>query len=302
MPSHEEVYRDRLKEAFPSEAANIDTYFHDVMTATEWMSMTMVSKAIPSWAAFFVGLFGRDKRALALQTTKRYLESRFEDPRLRAVLASQWPDYGLSPEESAFGIHAIVSGSYFSGGYYPVGGAQSIAPPIIEGIESAGGQALVNQEVTEILLEDGRAIGVRAKHPAREDDAVEYRAPIVISNVGARTTYLRLLPETLDLPFRDELRNFRYGHSAVTCYLGLKEDPASIGVHGENHWNLHKLRSRCDVPVGDQRLEWRAAMRLCLLSERQGPYREATYRRAHPYGRRRRIPTMARQSLEAPRP
>jgi all-trans-retinol 13,14-reductase len=95
---------------------------------------------------------------------------------------------------------------------------------------------LVNQEVIEVLLEHGRAIGVSAKHPTKDGDAVEYRAPIVISSVGARNTYLKLLPDAVDVPFRDQLRDFPIGPSAVSTYLGLREAPSTIGLHGENHW------------------------------------------------------------------
>ncbi len=236
VPGHEDAYRARLKEVFPSESANIDQYFLDVRAASLWMGMQILENAVPSWSAFFLSLLEGDKRDLALQTTKAYLESRFDDSRLRALLASQWQDYGLSPDESSFAIHSVVSGSYFGGGYYPVGGAQSLAPAIISGIEAAGGKALVNQEVTEILIEAGRAVGVRTKHPSKDSGHEEFRAPVIISNVGAKTTYLGLVPDRVEIPFRQELRNFRFGHSAVTCYLGLKEDPASIGIRGENHW------------------------------------------------------------------
>jgi phytoene dehydrogenase-like protein len=236
VPGDKDAYRARLKDTFPRERANIDAYFDDVHAAGRWMATQMLGKAMPSWVAPLVRLFGPNHRALALQTTKRYLDQRFEDRRLRALLASQWPDYGLSPDESAFGIHAMVSASYFNGGYYPVGGAQTIAPALVSGIEAAGGRALVDQEVTEILVENGRAVGVRAQHPQRKGEAIEYRAPVVVSNVGARTTFLRLVPPQIDLGFRDELARFPHGHSAVTCYLGLKDDPRSIGIHGENHW------------------------------------------------------------------
>ena len=33
----------------------------------------------------------------ATQTTKAYLDTHFRSPRLKAVLASQWGDYGLPP-------------------------------------------------------------------------------------------------------------------------------------------------------------------------------------------------------------
>ena len=37
-----------------------------------------------------------------------YLDQHFRDPQLKALLASQWGDYGLPPAQAAFGMHALV--------------------------------------------------------------------------------------------------------------------------------------------------------------------------------------------------
>jgi phytoene dehydrogenase-like protein len=237
VPVGRDRYLAQLQERFPSEATMIDRYFRDVERATEWMGLQMVRKAMPRWMSPFTRLVGPKRKALALQTTKQYLENVFVDPRLRALLGSQWPDYGLSPEESAFGIHALVTSSYFDGAYYPAGGAQTIAKAFLHLLEARGGTCLVNREATEILIENGRATGVRVIRRAgtREEEEV-YRAPVVISNVGAVPTWLKLVPRNVPVPFRDEVRAFPHGHSAVTLYVGLKEHPSRLGVKGENYW------------------------------------------------------------------
>lgn len=58
------------------------------------------------------------------------------------------------------------------------------------------GSCRINHEVTSILVEDGRAVGVRAHvRKGRGGSDVELRAPLVISDAGAHTTYARLLPD-----------------------------------------------------------------------------------------------------------
>ena len=59
--------------------------------------------------------------------TGDYLQAHFRDPKLRALLVSQWGDYGLPPAKSSFAIHATIAQHYFAGASYPVGGAGSIA-------------------------------------------------------------------------------------------------------------------------------------------------------------------------------
>ena len=69
--------------------------------------------------------------------------------------------YGLPPSLSAFVGHALLINHYSNGGYYPVGGSAVIAKSIVPIVESRGGQALVNHSVNEIIVEDGKAVGVR---------------------------------------------------------------------------------------------------------------------------------------------
>jgi all-trans-retinol 13,14-reductase len=66
----------------------------------------------------------------------------------------------------------------------------------------------------------------------------ELRAPVVVSDAGARATFLRLLPDDVPLPFRDELRAIPRSMAHVSLYLGLSRSAAEVGVQGENLW-LH---------------------------------------------------------------
>ncbi len=78
------------------------------------------------------------------------------------------------------------------GGYYPVGGASEIAFNMIPIIEKAGGKVLVRANVTDILCDGDRAVGVRVE---KGTQSFEIRAPLIISNAGAYNTFQRLLPK-----------------------------------------------------------------------------------------------------------
>jgi phytoene dehydrogenase-like protein len=175
--------------------------------------------------------------AIARQTTQHYLERNFQDPHLKALLASQWGDYGLPPSQSCFGIHSVIVSHYFKGGWYPVGGSKAIAQTIIPTIEQAGGAVITQRRVTEILLESGVAVGVKAQNTAHPNADLEtYYAPIVVSDAGAFNTYLKLIPPSYPLAKRQEIQAFPKGKSMLTVYLGLKESPQQLGFQGENHW------------------------------------------------------------------
>src|SRR5450631_3324628 len=153
-------FRSALASAFPNERSNIEQYFRDLRSATSWANRFIVAKAMPPLLAWMVRAVNRFRADFALEVTQQYLERRFSDPRLRAVVTSQWADYGLAPGLSAFATHAVIASHYLNGAWYPDGGAGEIAKATGAVIRAAGGQLLPNHEATRILLQGNRAVGV----------------------------------------------------------------------------------------------------------------------------------------------
>jgi phytoene desaturase len=112
---------------------------------------------------------------------------RVKDPRLQFALSFHPLFIGGDPFnvtsmyilvshlEKAFGVH------------YAQGGVQAIATAMAGVIASQGGEVLRNTEVDEIVVEGGRAAGVRLV------DGEVIRAGLVVSNADAGHTYDRLL-------------------------------------------------------------------------------------------------------------
>lgn len=232
VPVGSRAYRDRLVERFPQERRAIDQYFRDVPRAAQWAAQRMTASAVPWFVSLGMRL-GACSDALALSTTRQYLDAHFKAPELKALLASQWGDYGLPPSESAFAIHSLIVDHYFDGGWYPTGGAQEIARAAQHPIEAAGGCCLVGHTVDEILIRNGRAVGVRAR--TRRGEA-EFHAPVIVSDAGAITTFEHLLPASVDLPLRAQLRALPRSHGVISLYLGLTHSPAALGLRGGNVW------------------------------------------------------------------
>src|ERR1700738_1937888 len=94
----------------------------------------------------------------------------------------------------------IIANHYFEGASYPVGGASRIAETVAPVIERSGGKIVVNAEVAEILQCGKSAIGVRMA------DGREFRAGTIISDIGARNTFDRLILGPIALSRRVALR------------------------------------------------------------------------------------------------
>lgn len=242
VPSNPDHYLERLISRFPDEEKALRRYFQDIRSVQRWDVLGFAQSFMPPLLGFFIRQYQQLTGAKATQTTGTYLNRHFRSPLLRALLASQWGDYGLPPSQSAFAIHAQIVGHYFNGAWFPEGGSSRIARTFEKGIESRGGAVRVCQDVTAILTRDGTAVGVKAiDNRGAAPREVTYHAPVIISNAGAPITYERLLPRDGDIGARTQavralIGQLDSGPSAVTLYLRLKAPASTLGIQGENYW------------------------------------------------------------------
>lgn len=99
---------------------------------------------------------------------------------------------------------------------YPVGGSEAIVNALVQGLKKWGGQLHLGTHVEQILVEQGRAVGVRLRQ------GTTIAAPVVISNATLWDTYTHLLPPT-DLPtdFRQEALATPAVDSFMHLHLGI---------------------------------------------------------------------------------
>jgi phytoene dehydrogenase-like protein/ferredoxin-NADP reductase len=255
VPSDPVSYRNRLVEAFPHERRAIHKYFKDINAASQWYRRLFMRRFLPGPLSWGIRMVNWITRKNACITTSQYLLSHIGDERLRALLTSQWGDYGLPAGQSAFAVHALIVSHYLNGGYYPHGGAERIARMVEEIVERYGGAFLINSEVTEIITRDNRVEGVRVRHTPQMTTA-EYHSKTVISDIGAVATYSRLLAgSTHELVHANarELAQLDSGMSAVILFLGLNSSPERLGIRGENWW-INETTESVDAREFSERL------------------------------------------------
>ncbi len=228
----EEALKRELKGRFPGSVSEIDAWFDALRAAQSAGNAVFALRAMPEPMGSFYRLWKGDSIGRWCgRSTQVVLEQFIADPRLRSVLAAQWGDYGSVPSRSSFGIHAVVVSNFFNGGYYPVGGAGVFAERLTRVIEAAGGAVRVEHRVTELLLEGSAVAGV-----AVEGGEV-FHASRVISDIGARNTVARLLPELLrEAEWAREILALSPTTAHVGLYLGLEGDIGSMGASPSNHW------------------------------------------------------------------
>jgi len=108
VPSDPAAYQRTLIAAFPAEARALRRYFADIRRVALWTRLGVVRGMVPTAVEPLLRWLQKVSAGPAMRTTGDYLAARFRSPALRAVLASQWGDYGLVPSRSAFAIHALI--------------------------------------------------------------------------------------------------------------------------------------------------------------------------------------------------
>ncbi len=228
-----EAFKAGLKQRFPDEAAAIDRYVRLVDEVSRSMSKFFAGQAM-SPALAKVQRAAR-KFMVPRETTmtvREVLESLTDNQELIGVLTGQWGDYGAVPAEATFLMHAAVVKHYFAGGNYPVGGSWRIAETIIPVIQAAGGEVFTYAKVDEIVVENGRATGVRL------DNGDVLQADKICSSVGARLTYDKLLPaaERARHAYPEKLAQVKPSASSLCLFLGFKGDAETLQLPKTNLW------------------------------------------------------------------
>ncbi|MBD1999380.1 FAD-dependent oxidoreductase [Leptolyngbya sp. FACHB-541] len=134
---------------------------------------------------------------------------------LECFLLSGLKAHGTIAPEVAFMFgersHSVID--------YPVGGSGAIVQALVRGLERWGGKLRLNAHVEEILVEQGKAAGIRLKQ------GETLKAPVVISNATLWDTYTRLLkPEHLPADYRRAALATPTVDSFMHLHLGIRAD------------------------------------------------------------------------------
>ncbi|MCG8313266.1 MAG: NAD(P)/FAD-dependent oxidoreductase [Pseudomonadales bacterium] len=227
-----EAYKMELKDHFPDNAAEIDAYFEALLSAEEAGHAAGADRAMPEPFRSIHHWWNRKKiQRWCARTTAEVIAEIISNPKLAAVLSAQWGTYGGRPKEASFAYHGIVLSHYLEGAAYPIGGASAIAKGLVPVIEAAGGRAKAGTPVSEITIDDGKAVGVRTK--AGE----EFKAPAIVSAIGAGETVKHLLPDSVrDQDWAQEVATFKPSICHFDLFLGFEGDIAKHGATRANHW------------------------------------------------------------------
>ncbi|MDH3611937.1 MAG: NAD(P)/FAD-dependent oxidoreductase [Gammaproteobacteria bacterium] len=226
-------FRDNLVKSFPKEKEAVDRYLDLLAKVSKATSAFGFLRVLKPWQRFFAKPFIRLQLPKVLyRSTYDVLSELTDDQDLIATLCGQWGDMGLPPKRSAFMAHAMIARHYLYGGFYPVGGSWRIAASIIPKIQKAGGEVFTYARVKEILVADGKVMGVEMTDGHRNECAC------VISCAGVHNTFGSLVPDDVVTAagYKQLLPRVQPSFAHLGVYIGLKQTAAALDIPKTNFW------------------------------------------------------------------
>lgn len=188
---------NNLKESFPKEAKNIDSFFDILMNKN------------------VIELHAQLKN----RTFQEVLDKYFDNNEIKSILGLLVGNLGLSPQRTAAFTAAILYREHiFDGGYYPKGGTQAFSDSLAERFQELGGDISYLSEVEAIIVKDKKAKGITTK------DGKSIEAQYVVSNCDAVHTYSKLLGGSESIGgFDSKIKKLEPSPSFFVVHVGLNE-------------------------------------------------------------------------------
>ena len=101
---------------------------------------------------------------------------------------------------------------------YPKGGCISIPKAYISAIEKREGKCLLNAKAAEVIVDKGKAVGVRL------EKGTQFHAPVIISNADIKSTVSELVGEKwFPGDYVRKINNLVYAYNGISLKVALRE-------------------------------------------------------------------------------
>ena len=184
------------------------------------ISLTDITKALVVWGvadkAEFLSVH------LRRMSVNDFLDEHFENDKVKAHLAFHAALGGYSTDRKGLAVSFPLLVGKIDNWHVCIGGSHALAHAIWEAFAQAGGRVFLKHGVEEILMENGRAAGVRL-----EDGATMKARHLVASSISLEQTFLEMIPrDRLSASFVKEVEGFPHmDWSFFSTHLAMTRAP-----------------------------------------------------------------------------
>ena len=200
--------KETLYNSFPNEKTAIDEYFNQVFN-DERGNIYVSEKPGKSIGEFLDSITGNEDLKLVLLGNLGYYSD---------------DAYNLSAD-----YYFMAQRSYYTGGgNFIKGGSQKLSDYLSNFINENGGEVILKNLVTEIIVQNNKAVGVVYRGKKKESVHKKAFADIIVAN-AAMENVAAMLPEKLGSKIIQQTKKNEIAASLLTLYLGFKKPLQEIG-------------------------------------------------------------------------
>lgn len=231
IPSDAAELIKRLSEQFPAAHKNIAAFIKEVQRVGEGLG----SFSYPIKPLELLQNIGRTV------TTFRYLKytlqdafDRFKLPiEVQTLLALQWPDFLLPPDQLSFYAWVMLFTGYQRGAYYPTKHFEHVIDSLVQVVLDHNGEIFYNHEVSKFLEKDKQVYGVMGKNLLTEE-TFEMFGNQIICNMDPQKAAKMIGWEKFSKKIQKKL-SYDYSPSNYMAYVVVKD--LDLKKYGFGKWN-----------------------------------------------------------------
>ena len=231
IPSDSEQLIQRLTALFPEHKVQIQGFIQQV----EKVSQGLKCLSPPLRPRLIL------QRLPAVLATLRHYPSTLQDvfnqfalpQAAQTLLALQWPDFLLPPDQLSFYAWVILFTGYQAGAFYPTQHFEHVINSLVNIIEKQGGEVLTDMEVTEFLVEGKTVRGIRAMD-RKTHQTREFLGDTVICNIDPKKAAKMIGIEQFSRSVQKQL-SYEYSPSNFMAYCVVKD--LDLRQYGFGAWN-----------------------------------------------------------------
>ena len=230
FPNGREAFIDYFSRRFPDQRENLKRYY-DLVEQVANLSPYRDLKLLDDDNFF-------KSNELLFKSINEILDATITDPTLRNVLVGNISLYSAEIDKTPFAIHAFIFDFYNNGAYRIVGGSDTIAKALTDTLLHYGGRVLTRKKVTQIVVENKVAVGVRT------ENGDFYPADVVISDINPKQLIDIVDNTVFNEAYKSRIRDINNTNSVFSLYLRFKNDAVPYrnsnfyGFYTDSPWEM----------------------------------------------------------------
>lgn len=232
VPGDMELLIQRLSQQCPEGTQEIRQFLHTVQQVRQGLKCL----SPPIRPQLLLQNFGAVLTAIRyLNSTLQEVFDRFNLPKpAQTLLALQWPDFLLPPEQLSFYAWVILFTGYQEGAFYPTRHFEHVINSLVQVIQSHGGTVHLNQEVQAFIL-DGKTVKGARVVDRLTHQSQEYYGDTVICNLDPKKAAQMIGLEKFTPQVQRRL-DYDYSPSNYMAYCVVKD--LDLRDYGFGAWNV----------------------------------------------------------------